>query len=112
MELEYCEIQEDAYDTYNSRRGVFKYTLENTFYSLLSEYDMRSQHNLTERTSIYIAFANVLIDKNEKFDFIIDATKELLEKVNLDEVKEELGERNYILFKEDLERAKAYMGIV
>ena len=111
MELEYCEIQEDAYDTYNSRRIVFEYTLENTFYSLLGEYDMRPQHNLAERISIYIAFVNVLIDKHENFDFMKNEIKELIGKVNFDELKEELGEKNYILFKKDLERAKTYMGI-
>lgn len=111
MDLEYYEIKEHADDIYESRHCRRKYTLEDTFYSFLGEYEMRDQHTSLERTSIYIAFATLLIDRKKRFDFMVSETKELLKKANIKDIRLELGEENYLIFKKDLEEVKKNMEI-
>lgn len=70
MEIEYCEIKEDAKETYDELVMTFGYNVESAFYAFRENYSIHSWHDAVEEFALYLAFCSELISRKENIDFL------------------------------------------
>lgn len=88
MELKYNEIKEDSIDIYESLHIRSKYTLNDTFYAFMSDYELNENYDKIEKTAIYVSFTALLIAKSQDFEFL---RSELVNLISSDNIKESIS---------------------
>lgn len=111
MEFKYDEIKEDATDIYESLHVNAKYSLKDTFYAFLDDYEANENYSKSEETSLYVSFCTLLIEKNENFEFLKDKLINLISDKNIEEVTKELDSDDYTQFLKDVNRIKKEVNI-
>ena len=104
MEITYTEIKDDAQYTYLTLRKERAQPLHDIFYAFLEDYicSIHVTHTFTEKASVYISFARTLIDNNEDHCFFKDELYEIIGKINKEEIKNEIGDKEFHEFEKDL----------
>ena len=104
MHFKYMEIKDSALDDYNELRRGEKKPLYNIFYAFLEDISnsIHKTHNQTEKISIYISFISILILKKEKYAFLEKELDEIINSINKEEIKNEIGEEEFREFENDL----------
>ncbi len=111
MELKYEEIKEDSADIYESLHINAKYTLKDTFYAFLNDYELNENYDITEETSLYVAFCTLLIDKEQNFGFLRNKLASLISDKNLEKVRNDLTLDEQVQFCSDVDIIKKAMNI-
>ena len=104
MEITYTEIKDDAQYTYLTLRKEQAQPLHDIFYAFLEDYicSIHVIHTFTEKASVYISFARILIDNNEDHCFFKDELYKTIGNINKEEIKNEIGDEEFREFEKDL----------
>ena len=70
MEIKYCEIREDAKETYDELVMTFGYDVENAFYAFREIYIIHPWHDAVEEFALYLAFCTELLSRKEDIGFL------------------------------------------
>jgi hypothetical protein len=111
MELKYEEIKEDSADIYESLHINAKYPLKDTFYAFLNDYELHENYDITEETSLYVAFCALLIEKEQNFDFLRNKLVNLISNKNLEKVTNDLESDELVRFFADVNTIKKEINI-
>ncbi|WP_097007036.1 hypothetical protein [Lacrimispora amygdalina] len=101
MDLTYLEIKEDMQDSFDSLYKRANYTAKDAFYATLEDYITHDSSTETEECCIYVNFALILINAEEKIEFLKYRLLELIDDKNISLYKEELN-NDFTNFYQDL----------
>lgn len=105
MILPYNEIKESITNSYKSLHKLHNYSVKDTLYAIIGEYDCYDEYSKEDEMCIYLIYANILLSEDQDIKFMKKKLVEILNVNNLLLCKKEFSE-DYEKIEKDFYKLK------